>query len=158
MWSTEWWGRGEPIYLSATPWHDKLGTIRNIRFTNILARSECGAYLAADSLGQATGIVLDNVKIELGRFSGSSHPEEQPGQYDRRPTSGERQVYTPDEGVAGFHLENLRGVRLRECEVEWVGKEEKWMGNALWSRGCEGLEVDVRGEPGKKGLQALDVA
>ena len=152
------WGRGEPIYVSATAWENKLGSIRNVRFTNILARSECGAYLAADKLGDIEGIVLDNVRMELGPWSGSKHPEEQGGEYDRRPTSGERQVYRPTEGIAGFHLEKIKGVTIKNSEVVWRGGGEGYFANAVWARGCEALKVDVDGEAFRKDLKPIDVA
>ena len=152
------WGRGEPIYVSATAWQDKLGNIRNCRFTNILARSECGVYIAADKLGDVEGIVLDNVRLELGPWSGSTHPEEQGGEYDRRPTSGERQVYRPEEGIAGFHLENIKGCTIKNSEVVWRGGGEGYFANAVWARGCEDLKVDVDGAAARKDLQAIDIA
>ena len=45
----DWWGNGEPIYVAAFPWHEKVGTMRNVRFRNILARAETGAFIAAAS-------------------------------------------------------------------------------------------------------------
>ena len=152
------WGRGEPIYVSATAWQDKLGYIRNCRFTNILARSECGAYLASDEIGRATDIVLDNVRLELGPWSESNIPASQRGMYDRRPTSGKRQVYTPEEGVAGFHLENMGNVKIKNSEVVWIGKEQPYFANAVWARGCEDLKVDVDGQAARPGLKAIDIA
>jgi len=155
----KWWGRGEPIYVSVTPWHADapVGQIRNLRFTNIICKSECGAYLAADALGQISDVVLDNVRIEISHWSGSTDTEEEGGWYDRRPThEREREIYRPTEGVAGFHLENLDGVKLRGCEVVFADQQEYW-GNAVWARGCRRVKMDVEGEAVKEGLKVIDM-
>lgn len=51
-----WWGHGEPIYLNVSAWHDVVGRLRIVRFRNILARSENGAYIAADAPGLIDGV------------------------------------------------------------------------------------------------------
>ena len=45
----DWWGRAEPIYVTAIPWTDKhkIGHVRHVRFVNILCRSENGALSKA---------------------------------------------------------------------------------------------------------------
>jgi len=159
------WGRGEPIYVSASPWiKSSIGSAHNIRFTNILCHSESGAFLSSDTLGWVTGVLLDSVRIEISPWSRSTDPRDKGGEYDVRPSSGTRQVYKPEEGIAGFHLENLKGVTMTDCEVVWKGKED-WYRNAVWARGCEGMgvsvhvdvAVDVEGEVEER-LRAIDVA
>ena len=61
------WGHAEPIYVNCGPWHpnDKAGQVRNVRFTNVLARGENGAYIGADAPGMVEGIRLDGVRIEV---------------------------------------------------------------------------------------------
>jgi hypothetical protein len=155
------WGRGEPIYVSASPWIDQsIGSASNIRFTNILCRSECGAFLSSDTLGWMSNIILDSVRLEISPWSGSTDPRDKGGEYDVRPSSNKaRQVYRPEEGIAGFHLENLKGVKMRNCEVIWKGGAP-WYKNAVWARGCEGLEVgvEVMGKAAEGKLKEIDVA
>lgn len=155
----EWWGRGEPIYLSVTPWHADApaGYMHNITFTNILCRSENGVYAAADVLGQISDIRFDHVRVELSHWSRSTHPEEAGGWYDRRPTCDkDMELYKPREGIAGFHFENLRKVRVTNCEVLFADKQDYW-GNAVYARGCEDLRIDVEGEAGQASLAAIDI-
>lgn len=155
----QWWGRGEPIYVSVTPWHSDapVGRMNNLRFTNILCKSECGVYIAADHLGQISNIVLDNVRVELSHWSGSTESEEEGGWYDRRPTfKEEEQIYKPKEGIAGFHLENIEGIKMRGCEAVFADQQDYWA-NAVWARGCRRLKVDVEGEAGRSGLKAIDL-
>jgi polygalacturonase len=55
----KWWGRGEPIYITAIPWTvDRgIGHVRQIRFNNVLAHS-------ALSLENVEGLTLENFKGE----------------------------------------------------------------------------------------------
>ena len=68
-------------------------------------------------------------------------------------------MYRPEEGIAGFHLENLKGVKMRNCEVIWKAKAP-WYKNAVWAKGCEGLSlgVEVGGEAAEEVLRAIVVA
>ena len=136
---TAWWGRGEPIYVSAVPWHDKVGTIRNVRFRNILARSENGAYICGDAAGLVSGVVLDNVRIELDRWS--SWPG---GEYDRRPCAKGVTIY--QHPTSGFHIDTATDVTLRNCEVVWATRAENF-GHAVEAIDVDGLVVEgLRGE------------
>ena len=138
-----WWGRGEPIYVSATPWHQgvgQVGGVRDVRFTNVLARSENGAYISADEPGLISGVVLDGVRIELDSWSGRRG-----GSYDRRPCDGKEGIYP--EPTDGFHVDTASDVTIRDCEVRWAS-EQDWFRDALHTRDVTGLVVrDFRGSP-----------
>ena len=69
-----WWGPGEPIYVSVGAWHDVVGRLRNVRFCNVLARSENGAYIAADAPGLIEAVDDDGLVIE-GPRGESAHPQ-----------------------------------------------------------------------------------
>lgn len=124
-----WWGRGEPIYVSAVPWHDKVGTIRNVRFRNILARCENGAYVNAAQPGLIKGVLLENVRIELDRWSGWPG-----GQYDRRPSDDGPGLY--EHPTSGFHIDTASDVTLRHCEVVWGSRPD------TFAHAVEAIDVD----------------
>jgi polygalacturonase len=111
FYDSRFWGHGEPIYLSSYPWRGGSGTARNIRFHNILARSESGALLRSEAPGCISGIVLSDVRIEIDRWSG-----EPGGAWDLRPNPGMSLIEHPTSGI---HLERLTDVRLTNCEVVW---------------------------------------
>ena len=119
-----WWGRGEPIYVSAMPWHDEVGTIRNVRFVNILARSENGVYLEALRPGLIDGVLLENVRVEIDHWG-----TERGGRYDRRPYSGPDPII--DHPTAGYYVANASAVTLRHCEVVWASPAPAYAGKAL---------------------------
>lgn len=109
---SRFWGGGEPIYLSSYPWRGGSGTARNIRFHNIVARSENGVLVRAEEPGCISGVVLSDVRIEIDRWSG-----EPGGFWDLMPhPAGARIAHD----TSGIHLERLSDVRLDNCEVVWA--------------------------------------
>ncbi|GGK78482.1 glycoside hydrolase family 28 protein [Mangrovihabitans endophyticus] len=131
----KWWGRGEPIYVSVEPWHNDVGRIRNVRFVNILARSENGAYISGIQDGVIDGVLLDNVRIELDKWSN------QPGgRYDRRPSSGADPIF--EAPTSGFYIDRASNVTLRNCEVVWGDNRPEYFHHALASSNTENLKVE----------------
>jgi len=108
-----WWGRGEPIYITAIPWDEQraIGHVRHIRFTNILCRSENGALIQGWEPGLIDDVLLENVRIELSRWS--SWPG---GQHDLRPSPREGLIEHP---TAAFFIKNASNVTLRNCQANW---------------------------------------
>jgi len=135
IFSDRWWGRGEPIYVSAVPWHDVVGRIRNVRFVNILARSENSAYISGDRPGLIDGVLLDNVRIEVDKWSSQLG-----GYYDRRPTSDKEEIY--QHPTAGFHIDTAANVVLRHCEVVWGKNVQDYFGSAIDAVAAPGLIVE----------------
>ncbi|WP_162458218.1 glycoside hydrolase family 28 protein [Pseudactinotalea terrae] len=145
-----WWGRGEPIYVSAQPWHDKVGKIRNVRFRNIFARSENGAYINGLTAEHVTGVLLEDVRIELDRWS--SWPG---GQYDRRPFTTGEAIYA--HNTSGIHVDSATDVTLRNCEVVWASRPENFS-HAVEAINVDGLVIEgLRGEAAHPGLDAVNV-
>jgi polygalacturonase len=128
----DWWGSGEPIVVSAVPWDNQrgIGHVRNIRFSNILCRSENGVYVEGWTPEQVENILFDNVRLELARWS------KWPGdRYDRRPCPAEW-YHDPDLGflhhpTVGFLLRKARSVTLRNCQVAWTGAQDAEKPRAL---------------------------
>ena len=154
LFDDRWWGRGEPIYVSAAPWHRgrEPGGVANVRFRNVLARSENGAYIAGTTPGAIRGVVLEGVRIELGSWSGH-----QGGRYDQRPyDEGDDFVEAP---TSGFHLERATDVTVRGCEVAWAQDQpSSWFAHALLARDVDGLVVeDLRGDGARTGVEAVVV-
>lgn len=135
IFSDMWWGRGEPIYVSAVPWDDVVGRIRNVRFVNILARSENSVYISGDQPGLIDGVLLDNVRIELDKWS--SQPG---GYYDRRPAFHRETIYP--HHTAGFHIDTADNVSLRNCEVVWGKTIPDYFGAAIDAVNAPGLTVE----------------
>lgn len=110
-----WWGAGEPIHVSVAPFRAASGAVRNIRFRNILARSEGGVVVHSEEPGCITGLVFDGVRVEIDRWSGLKG-----GFWDLRPNLANNVVA---HDTSGFHIEQVSDVILRDCEVVFARQE-----------------------------------
>lgn len=111
-----WWGKGEPIYVTSVPRDadTDLGAIRNVRFSNVVARSENGALVYGSEESDIQNVEFDNVRIEL---TGTEHADEVGGNFDLQPSSAVTPIFAND--IAGVHVENASEVTMRDVTVEW---------------------------------------
>jgi hypothetical protein len=132
----KWWGRGEPIYITAIPWTEKhrIGKVRRVRFTNILCHSENGVLVQGWEPGLIEDILFENVRLELYKWS--RWPT---GQLDLRPCPGKGLVQHP---ISGFYLKNASNVRLRNCEVAWGENRPTAFRHAIESHQVRGLVLE----------------
>lgn len=137
--ASDWWGHGEPIYVTAFPWHGsgatgEIGMASSIRFHNILCRSENGVLIAGLRPELVRDVVLDGVRVQLDRWSswpGGGHdlrPHEQGPELRPGPTSA-------------FHVEHATDVVLRNCRVEWAGSDDSFA-HAVRALVAPGLVVE----------------
>jgi hypothetical protein len=142
---TGWWGNGEPIHISAINGYTEdqtLGTISNIRFRNITARSENGILIyGADHPGNPfpiRDISFDGVKLEIvpGKLN-----DRYGGNIDLRPVNDPAfRVFRSD--LPGIYAKNVSGLEIRNCEVVWSGEPASFFTNGLLCDQCSGVEVD----------------
>jgi polygalacturonase len=137
-WTGKWWGAGEPIHISQLPRNPdtKLGHVQHIRFSNILCRSENGAFFQGTPGNPIDDVVLDNVRLEITKTG-----DEKGGYYDLRPQNG------PTNGVfytrlAGVYARNLRGFSLVNSAVAWNKLSANDYGLALDYLNVERLELN----------------
>ncbi|MDR2974501.1 MAG: right-handed parallel beta-helix repeat-containing protein [Propionibacteriaceae bacterium] len=135
LYDDSWWGRGEPIYVSAFPWQEEIGRVRNVRFVNILARGESGVHISAERPGLIEGVLLENVRVEIDKWSDIPG-----GVIDRRPYSGRPDLF--EHAIAGFYVDQASDVTIRRCEVVWGVNRQTYWGEALEAHDVEGLVVD----------------
>lgn len=95
--ATFWWGNGDPIWLIVAnrTSESKTGSIKNITFDNISARSKSGVRLEGFSS-----------TIEDIRFNNVNLYMEQENAVDKR-------------SKHGFHFHNVKNLSMTECEVRW---------------------------------------
>jgi len=152
-----WWGSGEPIYVTSLPRNAATdpGRIRNVRFTNIVCRSENGAFIMGHTPAHIRNVVLDGVRLCVGKWT-----KWEGGRYDVRPCPPDvRPFGSEPEGevtpwgcrvrrtTPGIYVEKATGVTLRNTEVDWDGGEPAYYTHALEARQAPGLLLDgFRGE------------
>jgi hypothetical protein len=139
LFHNKWWGHGEPIYITAIPWdaERRIGRVRHVRFSNVLARSENGVFIMGWPSAVVEDILLENVRVELERWS--SWPG---GKQDIRPHPGGDMLL--EQPTSGFFIQDARQVTLRNCEVVWGGEgaQPAEFRHALETHHVEGLSIE----------------
>lgn len=124
--SDVWWGKSEPIYVTAyrranidhkdASWRFPegategfVGQVNDITFRNIQCRSENGIYVSAESREKINHILFDGVSLVLNRVT-----DYEGGVYDRRPCVGEGLV---NAKTSAFYIDNATDVQVRDCDI-----------------------------------------
>ena len=136
-----WWGKAEPIHISVLPARDpneKLGRIRNVTFTNILAESESGIVLWADEPGRIEDVTLNQIRLRLrkGPLSDSYG-----GNIDLRPAFDQKlAIFRHD--LAAVFCHGANGVTLNHLDVRWDTDMPQYYKYALWFEKTNRVVVD----------------
>ncbi|PZR29187.1 MAG: glycoside hydrolase [Citrobacter freundii] len=148
LFSDVWWGKAEPIYVTAfrraninhrdANWRfppgateGRVGIVKNIFFTNIKCISENGVFVSAESADKLSNIVFDNVDLLIDKIT--TLPG---GIYDRRPSKVEGFV---KGNTSGFYLENAMSVTIRNSSVQWGMQRPSYYSHVLWSKNVKEL-------------------
>lgn len=143
-----WWGRAEPIYVTAIHRADgtKLGRVKNVRFRNILCRSENGVFIAGSEDSPIEGLVLDGVRVEIDKWS--KWPG---GVQDRRPCMQDDSNFSidwrKDQGLVehatpGVYMEHTDGALLRNIEIAWGENTQDYWSHAIEAHNAPGLRLE----------------
>ncbi len=149
LFSDIWWGKAEPIYVTAyrrAPGNNKdanwrfakgqtegrVGAVSNIYFSNIKCASENGCYVSAESADKISGVYFDEVDLRINKTTSITG-----GVYDRRPSKVEGLV----KGLtSGFYFDKATGVVIRNSSVQWGDNRPAYFGYAFEAHDVEGLK------------------
>lgn len=132
------WGMAEPIAITALPRKEetRVGTIRNIRFSNILCESENGILIYGQTPGLIENIRFEGVSLHLRR---QTHHEA--GRHDLRPTYGPTAT---EAGLAHIHAHNAARICFLDCDFT---AEEAMPAQLCIREDCPELTINGRKEP-----------
>ncbi len=159
-----WWGKGEPIHISAVPYDpdsETLGTIKGVRFSNILAESDNGILIHGWDDSVIEDVTLDNVRL---RVVNSHLHEACGGNFDLQRGGVEFEVphKTPDEvqtfahDIPAVYARHVEGLRIRDLDVSWEDGLPEYFTHAVQ---CEDFtDVIVDGLRGRQAHVAADHA
>lgn len=139
--SDVWWGKSEPIYITAyrraninhkdANWRFPkgatqgfVGQVNNITFRNIFCNTENGVYISGESKDKINNILLDGVTIVLNRVT-----DYEGGIYDRRPCEGEGLIKAK---TSAFYIDNATDVITRSCDVRFGNNPPTDMGELIY--------------------------
>lgn len=140
LFSDVWWGKAEPIYVTAfrrasinskdANWRfakgqteGKVGAVSRIYFSNIKCSSENGVYVGAESSDKISDIFFDEVDLTINKTT--SIPG---GIYDRRPSQAEGML---KGHTSGFYFDNALSITLRNSSVKWGNNLPDYYAHAI---------------------------
>jgi len=127
--SGHWWGKGEPIHVSAIPQAEgyELGQIKNIRFSNILAEAETGIVVWGTEAKPALDVHFNHVQLKI---NDSPLNAEYGGNFDLRPTRnpGEK-IFKHD--IPGLYAKHVNNLVIKDLKIEWANKLPEFMNHAI---------------------------
>lgn len=150
FYSDVWWGKAEPIYVTAyrrahgdhkdAGWRfpkgateGKVGDVSNIFFSNIKCESENGIFVSAESKEKVKNIYFDQVDVLIVKCT--TYPG---GVYDKRPCEGEGFV---KGNTSGFYLDNVSNIAIRNSSVRWGDTRPPYFAHAVHKQNVSGLLV-----------------
>ncbi len=148
--SDVWWGKAEPIYITAyrrangnhkdANWRfpkgatiGKVGAVKNIYFSNIKCTSESGVYVSAESADKIENVHFDQVEVKIDKTTKIAG-----GVYDRRPSQVEGLVKSK---IAGFYFENVGSVILNNSSVIWGANKPSYAGKGMESQNAAQVKI-----------------
>lgn len=145
--SDTWWGKAEPIYVTAfrRPDHGasrryapgqtegRAGAVHDIYFSNIKCQSENGIYVSGETPDLVTDIFFDQVDVRLTKTT-----VQLGGMYDRRPAPGPGLM---PGSTSAFYFDCASAITLRNCSVRWGAGPPAYFAHALESHDVTGLRL-----------------
>jgi polygalacturonase len=156
LFSDVWWGKAEPIYVTAysrakgnnkdAGWRfpkgqteGKVGAVTSIHFSNIKCVSENGIYVGAESADKVSGIVFEGIDLLVRKTT--TLPG---GVYDRRPSNVEGLLKAQ---TSAFFLDKVSNITIRNSGVTWGDHLPDYFAHVLESNGVTGLKmINLEGE------------
>lgn len=131
---TGWWGKGEPLFLSAAYRNEEKrfpGCIRNIRADHLDITGEAGFFFAADKDGIIEDITVTDSRLRLERRSRHT-----PEYYDEQPSP--QSVYRAP--LSWYYNRGAERVKL-DCELEMDAFMENYFSRGMLKNGAaDGLD------------------
>lgn len=139
LFAPNWWGRAEPIYVTALPRHadTRVGAIRRVRFQNIRCRSENGIFVCGTADSPIEDLALEGIDLRIDKWS--RWPG---GMHDRRPLCGQEHGGLTEAPTDALYVEHARGVRIHDTRVRWCGTPQPCWGQGLRTFHVDGLATD----------------
>lgn len=151
LFSDVWWGKAEPIYVTAyrrasgnhkdANWRfpkgateGKVGEVKNIYFTNIKCNSENGVYVSGESADKVSNIVFDGINVLIDKTTSIAG-----GSYDRRPSKEEGFV---TGSTSAFYIQNATSVTIKNSMVNWGSNRPAYFAYAVESHQAPGILVE----------------
>ena len=138
-----WWGKGEPIFVSATPRKGREGTspgtIRDISFSDVDMLCESSIFLGGEEQSPISRVRFRDIHLCMTRQG------TQPGGlFDEQPSG--RHIYP--HSIPALYARHVHGLDMRDSTVRFIGENEAWDGTCTETENCRDLRVTLEKVPG----------
>jgi len=150
LFSDVWWGKAEPIYITAFPRANQknkdggfrfpkgatkgqVGKVSNITFSNIQCTSENGIFVGASDPSKVSDIRFKEIAIHLNKSTNYKG-----GLYDCRPCEGPDMIL---DDTVGFYLHNVSNVSIKDCQLTWGENRPSYYKDGLKIVNCESVKI-----------------
>ncbi len=135
----DWWGNGEPVQVAVirgTP-DVPLGRIKNVYFSNIIAKSEAGIVVWSSEES-----VIENLQFRdvLLKIKNSPMNDCAGGNFDLRPVSDPRYSLF-EHDIPGFYARGVRDLVIRNFSLEWDGQSQDFFTHGIEVENYSGLRI-----------------
>ena len=120
--SEHYWGKAEPVCLTAIERHDGIptGTIRNVRIRDLTCHGENGVLIYGNKSHPIENVLLERVQVELEKTT--KWPADG---YDLRPCDGSGHA---GDKVFGLYTEHVEDLSVRDFSVKMDPSMEPYYG------------------------------
>lgn len=138
--SGHWWGNGEPIHVSAIAQNEGVvpGRISNVRFRNIIAKSETGILVYGVEESPITNLVFDQVQLTI---SDSPLADSYGGNFDLRPAfSMEKSIFKSD--IPGLFAGHVNSLTIKDFTLIWSESPASWFTYGIYCTNYQDVLVE----------------
>lgn len=160
-----WWGKAEPIYVTAYKrkasadkdanirfakgqMTGKVGPVRKVLFSNISCDSENGVFIGGEE-GKITGVTIEHSSLKIAKktkFVG--------GIYDLRPSDT---IGLLKDDISAFYFDTAKDIAVVNCSVEWGGVNPGYYNKVVYATKVENLSLGhIRGCAAKADAEAME--
>ena len=132
-----WWGKGEPVFISATPRKGQEGknpgVIRNVRISDVDLKCESSLFIGGEAISPIHHVRLRGIHLSL------VHQGTQPGGlFDEQPSG--RHIYP--HSIPALYARHVHGLSLKDSTVCFTGENEAWDGTRTETEFCENVLIE----------------
>lgn len=154
LYSGHWWGKGEPIHVSAIQQNPAVpvGRIRRVSFSNILAESEGGVVIYGTPESPVEDLTMHNLRLKV---SAGPLALDWGGNFDLRPSAlAAEQLFEHD--IPAVFIRHATGLRLQDLDVTWAQDLPPFYTVALELEDSRGLLRGFTGRAARDKLPAIE--
>src|SRR5262249_18374716 len=117
------------------------GTVKDVRFSNIVGEAEGGIILAGDAASPIRNLYLDQIKLRI-RAPRKTVGEEAGGNFDFRSAADSPATAIFKHDIPALYCRNLEGLNLRGFQLEWASGIPEYFSNAIECEDFKNLEIE----------------